>query len=219
MSGSALIDPLALLLVVGGALLLAFVQSGAQASRQAGLAMFTSRADLPDSEAAAARRLIHAASAAISHRGLFAAETLAPRHRYLRAALAELADAHDPALFASAIAQLSDAEDRQSRAAAAFWMQVADAAPALGMIGTVVGMIRMAAHMGDPALVGPALAVALTSTLYGLIVSACLAAPAAQRLFDRADAAARWRTDFARALDLLLRRERNECRPATARAA
>lgn len=202
-----LLDPLGLMLVIGGAVLLGIVQSG----RSAAYAAFRVIARRPiaadDDEAVAAERLVHAARAAVGHRGLFAAETLEPRHHFLRTALAELADAHDPDQFRIAMSDLEARERVRDSASATFWAEVADAAPALGMIGTVLGMIGMAADMGDPARVGPALAVALTSTLYGLIVSACIATPAAQRCELRAVAATRWRARFSSALSDLLTRE------------
>lgn len=201
---AALIDPFALTLVVGGGLMLAALPSGLATTRRA-----LSLADLrrhEEAEEEAAERLIHAASAAVAHRGLFAAETLAPRHHFLRAVLVEVADAHDSTTLARAIGRIEADVARGDSAAVRFWTLVADAAPALGMIGTVAGMIRMAAT--DPgASVGSGLALALTSTLYGLILSACVAAPIAERLSRTADAAAQWRARFAASLDELYRRE------------
>ena len=42
-----------------------------------------------------------------------------------------------------------------------------DLAPAMGMIGTLVGLVIMLGNMSDPASIGPAMAVALLTTLYG----------------------------------------------------
>ena len=59
---------------------------------------------------------------------------------------------------------------------------MADAAPALGMAGTVIGLIGMFAAMDDPALMGPAMALAMLTTLYGLVLGAVLFGPIASRL-------------------------------------
>jgi chemotaxis protein MotA len=195
-------------LVCVGAILLATVQHGLVAARAAltGLNPRNRQAD-PSEEAAAAVRLIHAADAAVSHRGLFAAETLAPQHSFLRAALAELADARKASDFASQMAILTDRAAAADRLPGRYWAAIADAAPALGMIGTVAGMIGMAGDLGDPAQVGPSLALALTSTLYGLILSACIAAPLAERAERRAEAGERWRGQLAGALTALVARE------------
>ena len=42
---------------------------------------------------------------------------------------------------------------------------MATMAPAMGMIGTLVGLVQMLANMSDPAAIGPAMAVALLTTL------------------------------------------------------
>jgi chemotaxis protein MotA len=202
---TALFDPLSLLLVLAGALGLAAVQHGLAAARAA--LAFRQPADDPAAEAAAAERLIHAATAAVSHRGLFAAETLAPRHHYLRATLYELADARDLTAFAATLLHLRERAGAQDRAPVRFWNAVAEAAPALGMIGTVAGMIGMAAELGDSAQTGPSLALALTSTLYGLVLSACIAAPLAERAQRRAEAGERWRLRLAEAFLALVARE------------
>jgi chemotaxis protein MotA len=48
---------------------------------------------------------------------------------------------------------------------------VADLGPAFGMIGTLVGLVLMLANMSDPANIGPAMAIALLTTLYGAIIA------------------------------------------------
>lgn len=59
-----------------------------------------------------------------------------------------------------------------------------DSAPAFGMIGTLVGLVQMLANMDDPAAIGPSMAVALLTTLYGALVSNILCLP----LVDKLDA-------------------------------
>ncbi|MBU0553678.1 MotA/TolQ/ExbB proton channel family protein [Myxococcota bacterium] len=55
-------------------------------------------------------------------------------------------------------------------------------APAFGMIGTLVGLVNMLAAMDDPKSIGPAMAVALLTTLYGAIVSNLFATPLGDKL-------------------------------------
>lgn len=57
-----------------------------------------------------------------------------------------------------------------------------DAAPAFGMIGTLVGLVQMLANMDDPAAIGPAMAVALLTTLYGAVVANLIALPISDKL-------------------------------------
>jgi chemotaxis protein MotA len=51
-----------------------------------------------------------------------------------------------------------------------------DSAPAFGMIGTLVGLVQMLATMDDPSTIGPSMAIALLTTLYGALLAnvACL---------------------------------------------
>lgn len=50
-------------------------------------------------------------------------------------------------------------------------------APAMGMIGTLVGLVAMLQSMEDPSTIGPAMAVALLTTLYGAIIANLFAGP------------------------------------------
>ena len=45
-----------------------------------------------------------------------------------------------------------------------------DIAPAMGMVGTLIGLVLMLGNMSDPKAIGPAMAVNLLSTLYGLVI-------------------------------------------------
>ncbi len=55
-------------------------------------------------------------------------------------------------------------------------------APAFGMIGTLVGLVQMLASMSDPASIGPAMAVALLTTLYGAVYANLVCLPIADKL-------------------------------------
>lgn len=59
---------------------------------------------------------------------------------------------------------------------------IAEAAPAMGMIGTLIGLVQMLANMDDPKSIGPAMAVALLTTLYGAIIANAVALPIAAKL-------------------------------------
>ncbi|MFW5489293.1 MAG: motility protein A [Desulfovibrio sp.] len=58
-------------------------------------------------------------------------------------------------------------------------------APALGMIGTVVGLVQMLQSMSDPSSIGPAMAVALLTTLYGAILANLVFNPMSGKLKTR----------------------------------
>ncbi|MBK7405770.1 MAG: motility protein A [Phycisphaerales bacterium] len=58
-------------------------------------------------------------------------------------------------------------------------------APAFGMIGTLLGLIFMLSNMDDPSKIGPGMAVALITTLYGAMISNMVTGPIADRLAAR----------------------------------
>lgn len=55
-------------------------------------------------------------------------------------------------------------------------------APAFGMIGTLMGLIFMLQSMDDPAAIGPGMAVALITTMYGAIIANVVTGPIAEKL-------------------------------------
>ena len=59
---------------------------------------------------------------------------------------------------------------------------IGEAAPAFGMIGTIVGLVKMLWTMDDPSTIGPSMAIALLTTLYGALVAYVFALPIADKL-------------------------------------
>lgn len=57
-----------------------------------------------------------------------------------------------------------------------------DLAPAMGMIGTLIGLVLMLGNMADPKAIGPAMAVALLTTMYGALVANVLFGPMLTKL-------------------------------------
>lgn len=62
-----------------------------------------------------------------------------------------------------------------------------DAAPAFGMIGTLVGLVQMLANMSDPSAIGPAMAVALLTTMYGAVLANLVCLPLSDKLSSKLD--------------------------------
>ena len=63
-----------------------------------------------------------------------------------------------------------------------FFKSMGDSAPAFGMIGTLVGLVQMLSTMDDPSTIGPSMAVALLTTLYGAIIANMICLPIADKL-------------------------------------
>jgi len=65
------------------------------------------------------------------------------------------------------------------------FMTMGTYAPALGMIGTLIGLVQMLQSMEDPSTIGPAMAVALLTTFYGSIMANIICMPFAGKLKTR----------------------------------
>ncbi|HIQ31734.1 MAG TPA: motility protein A [Aquifex aeolicus] len=77
-----------------------------------------------------------------------------------------------------AIAQI---EDRLGTNVAV-WERLGELFPAFGMIGTLIGLIQMLKNLNDPSALGPGMAVALITTLYGAILANAFAIPVSTKL-------------------------------------
>lgn len=63
-----------------------------------------------------------------------------------------------------------------------FWEKMAEMGPAWGMIGTLIGLINMLGSLDDPSAIGPAMAVALLTTMYGSLFANLFCAPFAEKM-------------------------------------
>ena len=59
---------------------------------------------------------------------------------------------------------------------------VGAAAPAFGMIGTLIGLVQMLKALDDPSQIGGGMAVALLTTLYGAVIANMFCGPLAGKL-------------------------------------
>ena len=98
-------------------------------------------------------------------------------NEFLKKGLSSAVDGMEP----DAIREILEAEIEQidSRHAdnAQIFGQIAGFAGAMGMIGTLIGLVAMLLNMSDPAAIGPAMAVALLTTMYGAILGNVFGAP------------------------------------------
>lgn len=66
--------------------------------------------------------------------------------------------------------------------------KMGDLGPAWGMIGTLIGLVIMLMNLSDPSSIGPAMAVALLTTLYGALLANFVCIPAAVKIEERSEA-------------------------------
>lgn len=81
----------------------------------------------------------------------------------------------------SLTAELLAMKDRHKRAQNLLKFCAATA-PSMGMIGTLIGLVQMLQNLSDPDAIGPAMAVALLTTMYGAILAFVIFAPLAEKL-------------------------------------
>jgi len=77
--------------------------------------------------------------------------------------------------------ELDNLDDRHMKDVE-FYMKGSSFAPAFGMIGTLVGLVLMLQDMSDPSSIGPKMAIALLTTLYGSIMANMFFIPVGARL-------------------------------------
>jgi chemotaxis protein MotA len=68
------------------------------------------------------------------------------------------------------------------RKSANIFRKAAEVSPAMGLIGTLIGLIQMLANLNDPNSIGPAMSVALLTTFYGAILATMVFSPLANKL-------------------------------------
>ena len=96
--------------------------------------------------------------------------------------------AEDPAETIKKIIDLSNVEtslscmEERHKKVIAFWEKWAELGPAWGMIGTLIGLINMLKNLEDASSIGPAMSVALVTTLYGSLIANWLCNPTASKL-------------------------------------
>ncbi len=90
----------------------------------------------------------------------------------------------DPNTFQALLSQFRDKLENEEAEAGSALHNLAKYPPALGMMGTVMGMISLFANLGssDKSALGPSLAVAMTATFYGLLMANAFLNPIADRI-------------------------------------
>jgi chemotaxis protein MotA len=103
----------------------------------------------------------------------------------VKAAVAAAVDGAGPEEVTRLLEQRRCARFDRHRGAWELWQGAAELAPAMGMVGTLIGLVQMFASMRDPKAIGGAMAVALLATLYGALLASLVALPIASRLKRR----------------------------------
>ena len=205
------LDPLALAIVVGGTMLAVLLRSpiGDVARALSALRVLGRRRFRGD----ALVNQIEALSRIARRSGVLALDRSVIRDTDVSKAIAAIVDRGSAADITSLMAYQRDARAERHLAAINVWTGVAEAAPAMGMIGTLVGLVRMFTTMNDPRAIGAAMAIALLTTLYGALIASLVAVPIASRFRLLASAEASERARFDAPLAALASREQPRSAP------
>lgn len=171
----------ALLVVVGGTFMVTLMQvslSDFLGSFSIGMKAFLYKVEDP-------QKLIEEAVALADvarKNGLLALEGQEISNAFLAKGIGLCVDGHDPALVQKMLSKDMSLTIERHEVGQRMFVHMAVMAPAMGMIGTLVGLVQMLANMSDPASIGPAMAVALLTTLYGAVIANAFAQPMADKL-------------------------------------
>ena len=119
--------------------------------------------------------------------GLIALEKENPKDAFSAKALRYLSDGYDEGLIEDMLKKDIRLTLQRHELGQSVFKNMGDSAPAWGMIGTLIGLVQMLASMDDPASIGPAMAVALLTTLYGAVIANFICLPIAEKLSLRSD--------------------------------
>lgn len=119
--------------------------------------------------------------------GLLALEGKEVSDDFLQMGIQLLVDGHEAEVVRSLLIKEMNESTKRHEVGSKIWKQMGDTAPAMGMVGTLIGLVAMLSNMSDPASIGPAMAVALLTTLYGAMLANMVALPISDKVALRKD--------------------------------
>ncbi len=117
--------------------------------------------------------------------GLLALEDAEVPDEFMKNGLGLLIDGHPADIVRAMLTKDKNLTLQRHNNGQDIFKAIGDVGPAMGMIGTLIGLVQMLANMDDPKQIGPAMAIALLTTLYGAILATMFALPIADKLSVR----------------------------------
>ncbi|WP_017445566.1 flagellar motor protein PomA [Gayadomonas joobiniege] len=114
--------------------------------------------------------------------GFLALEEAEVENPFMRKGIDMLVDGHDGEVVRATLRKDIDLTTERHEAGIGILKALGEVSPAMGMIGTLIGLVAMLSNMDDPKAIGPAMAVALLTTLYGAFLANVIALPLANKL-------------------------------------
>jgi chemotaxis protein MotA len=119
--------------------------------------------------------------------GFLALEEAEIENEFMQKGVDMLVDGHDVEVVRDTLAKDITMTTERHEFGAKIYKGMGEVAPAMGMIGTLIGLVAMLSNMDDPKAIGPAMAVALLTTLYGAFFANIICLPMAVKLTNRAE--------------------------------
>ena len=119
--------------------------------------------------------------------GFLALEEAEIPNAFMQKGINMLVDGHDADVVRGTLEKDIDLTYERHVVYVTLYKQLGDLGPAMGMIGTLIGLVAMLANMSDPKSIGPSMAVALLTTLYGALQANCVFIPLADKMAVRND--------------------------------
>lgn len=119
--------------------------------------------------------------------GFLALEEAEIENVFMQKGVDMLVDGHDIDVVRETLAKDLNMTTQRHEFGATIFKGMGDVAPAMGMIGTLIGLVAMLSNMDDPKAIGPAMAVALLTTLYGAFFANVICLPISVKLKNRAE--------------------------------
>lgn len=118
----------------------------------------------------------------IRKKGPIALESVEIEDEFLAKGVRMIADGYDANFIRESLERERDLHATRLEEGVKVYKAIGDCAPAFGMVGTIIGMVEMFAHMSDPSRLGPAMATALLATLYGAVLANFITLPIGDKL-------------------------------------
>lgn len=119
--------------------------------------------------------------------GLLSLENLEIKNDFMKKGVQLLIDGHEPEVMKKILTKEMNLTVERHMWGQKVFRAIAEAGPAMGMIGTLMGLVLMMSNMSDPKSIGPAMAIALLATFYGAVLANMIAIPIADKLELRTD--------------------------------
>ncbi|MDI3317361.1 MAG: flagellar motor protein [Bacillota bacterium] len=191
---AALLNPSALLLVLGGTIGATVVSSRredlAAIPRSLSLAIHAE----PGDRRGLLEQLVALAQKA-RREGLLAIEDdlAGAGDPFLARGLQMVVDGSEPELVREMLEAEAEAELSRWERAAAVWEAAGGYSPTMGIIGTVLGLVHVLGNLSDTSRIGPSIAVAFMATFYGIFLANVFWLPLGSRIHARARSQSEWR--------------------------